>query len=144
VLAAGAASYVGVDISPRMLGLADARLGGDSRVDLVEGDFLELEPERSFDVVLALGLFDYVNEPRRAAEWLRARCASTLVASFTRWDWLKGPPRRLEYALHRLPVHDYEPADAVRLLADAGFARVEAVSGGRRGFHVVATAGSVG
>jgi SAM-dependent methyltransferase len=140
VLAAGAASYVGIDIAPRMLGLARARLGGHSRVELLEGDFLELDPEGelSFDVVLALGLFDYVGEPPRAAEWLRARCSSTLVASFTRWDWLKGPPRRLEYALHGLSVRDYGTAGVVELLAGAGFARIEVVEDGRRGFHVVA------
>jgi SAM-dependent methyltransferase len=148
VLAAGAASYVGIDISPRMLVLARARLGGDPRVELLEGDFLgpglELAAEMSFDVVLALGLFDYVEEPLRAAEWLRARCSSTLVASFTRWDWLKGPPRRLEYTLHRLPVRDYDTAGVVTLLSAAGFGRVDVAANGRRGFHVVAAIGGVG
>jgi SAM-dependent methyltransferase len=144
VLAAGAASYVGVDISPRMLLLAHTRLGGDPRVELLEGNFLELESAVSFDVVIALGLFDYVREPPRAAEWLRAHCSSTLVASFTRWDWLKGPPRRLEYALHRLPVRDYDATEVVELLSGAGFGRVEVVGNGRRGFHVVAAAGGAG
>jgi len=148
VLAAGAASYVGIDLAPRMLQLARARLGGDPRVELLEGDFLgpelELPTETSFDVVLALGLFDYVAEPLRAAEWLRARCTSTLVASFTRWDWLKGPPRRLEYALHHLAVRDYDPAGVVELLSGAGFGRVEVAANGRRGFHVVAGSGGAG
>lgn len=144
VLAAGAVSYVGIDISPMMLALARARLAGDTRVELLEGDFLELEPEGTFDVVLALGLFDYVRDPLRAAEWLRARCSSTLVASFTRWDWLKGPPRRLEYALHRLPVRDYDAAGAARLLSEAGFGSARFADNGRRGFHVVAAIGGAG
>ena len=144
VLAAGAASYVGIDISPRMLVLARTRLGGDPRVELLEGNFHELESAVSFDVVIALGLFDYVGEPPRAAEWLRAHCSSTLVASFTRWDWLKGPPRRLGYALHRLPVRDYDAAEVVELLSGAGFGRIEVVESGRRGFHVVAAAGGAG
>ena len=144
VLAAGARSYVGIDISPRMLALARDRLGGDPRVELLEGNFLELEPGRSFDVVLALGLFDYVGDPPRAADWLRARCSATLVASFTRWDWMKGPPRRLAYALHRLSVRDYDAFDAVALLSRAGFGRVEVAQDGRRGFHVVAAIGGAG
>ena len=73
------------------------------------------------------------------AEWLCARCASTLVASFTRWSWAKGPPRRLAYALQRVPLRDYAAADAVNLLMGAGFGRVEVAQYGRRGFHIVAT-----
>ncbi len=144
VLAAGAASYVGLDLSPRMLALARSRLGGDRRVELHEGHFLELELDGPFDVVLALGLFDYVSEPPLAAAWLRSRCSATLVASFTRWDWLKGPPRRLTYALHRLPVRDYAVPGVVDLLTRAGFGRVEVVQDGRRGFHVVAAIGGDG
>ena len=144
VLAAGAASYVGIDLSPRMLALARGRLGDDHRVELLEGHFLELELDGPFDVVLALGLFDYVSEPPLAAAWLRARCSTTLVASFTRWDWLKSPPRRLAYAVHRLPVRDYDVPGVVALLTTAGFGRVEVVQHGRRGFHVVAAIGGDG
>jgi len=144
VLASGAVSYVGVDVSPRMLALARSRLGGDRRVELLEGHFLELELAGPFDIVLALGLFEYVSEPPLAAEWLRARCSSKLVASFTRWDWVKGPPRRLAYAVHRLPVRDYDTHDVVDLLTQAGFDRVEVVQDGRRGFHVVAAIGGAG
>lgn len=141
VLAAGAASYVGLDLSRQMLALARARLGDDRRVELLEGHFLNLDVDDTFDVVLALGLFDYVREPPRAAEWLRARCSSRLVASFTRWNWVKGPPRRLAYALQRVPVRDYAVADAVDLLSRAGFGCVEVAQCGRRGFHVVAAVG---
>jgi len=144
VLAAGAASYVGLDLSPRMLALARGRLGDDHRVQLLEGHFLELELDGPFDVVLALGLFDYVSEPPLAAAWLRARCSTTLVASFTRWDWLKSPPRRLAYAVHRLPVRDYDVPGVTALLTTAGFGRVEVVQHGRRGFHVVAAIGGDG
>lgn len=144
VLAAGASSYVGVDVSPRMLALARARIGDDERVELVEGHFPSVELDRAFDVVLALGLFDYVREPPRAAAWLRARCSSTLLASFTRWSWAKGPPRRLVYALHRVPLRDYAVADALDLLSRAGFGDVEVAQHGRRGFHLVAAVGGSG
>jgi SAM-dependent methyltransferase len=139
VLAAGAGSYVGLDLSPRMLALARARLGDDHRVELLEGDFPNLELDGAFDVVLALGLGDYVRDPPRAAEWLCARCSSTLVASFTRWSWVKGPPRRLVYALQRVPLRDYAAPDAANLLMRAGFGRVEVAQSGQRGFHIVAT-----
>jgi SAM-dependent methyltransferase len=137
VIDAGARLYVGIDLSARMLDVARSRL--PQGVELYEGDFLDLDIARTFDVVLALGLFEYLEEPRRAAEWLRARCSSTLVASFTKWDWIKSPLRRIHYGLHGCRVHDYDEAGAEVVLRSGGFANVEVVQGGRRGFVVEAT-----
>lgn len=139
VIEVGAASYVGIDLSPHMLALAGKRLNRFAAVELLEGDFLDLDIPRAFDVVLALGLFDYLEEPARAAEWMRARCSSTLLASFTRWDWLKGPIRHFHYELlHRCPIHDYTEPGVEAMLRGAGFSEVEFVSRGRRGFFVEA------
>src|SRR5947209_15853414 len=61
VLETGAREYLGVDFSEPMIEMATRRLGRfDDRVELVCGDFLEVPIEQSFDVVLALGLFDYL------------------------------------------------------------------------------------
>jgi len=140
-LDAGAARYVGVDLSPRMLGLTRERLAGRTQVELIEGDFSALDVAGTFDVVLALGLFDYVPAPARAAEWMHERCSSTLVASFTCWDWLKGPVRHARYRLHRCRVADYTADGAAALLAGAGFENVEFAWQGRRGFLVTASGG---
>lgn len=138
VLEAGAARYVGIDISPRMLALARRRLGGHEAVQLLEGDFFDLEVPGTFDVVLALGLFDYLEDAARGAAWMRARCASTLVASFPRWEWVKAPLRHLYYGLHRCPIFEYTEAEAAEVLTDAGFSRVGFPSRGPRGFLVLA------
>ena len=139
VMDAGAVRYVGIDLSPRMLAYARARLEQFDAVELHEGDFLDLDVPQTFDVVLALGLFDYLEDPSRAADWLRARCSSTLVASFTRWDWVKGPIRHLHYdVVHRCRVFDYTEARVQALLTGAGFSTVELVLHGRRGFIVEA------
>jgi SAM-dependent methyltransferase len=137
VIGAGAARYVGIDVSPRMLALARRRLGHHDAVELIEGDFLDADVQGTFDVVLALGLFDYLEEPARAASWIRDHCASTLIASFPRWDWVKAPARHLYYALHRCPLFEYTEARSEELLRDAGFSSVEFPSRGPRGFLVV-------
>jgi SAM-dependent methyltransferase len=139
VIAAGASAYVGIDLSAQMLALARRRLARYDAVELVEGNFLDLEIARTFDVVLALGLFDYLGDPVRAAAWLRAHCASALVVSFTRWDWVKAPLRHLHYeVLHRCPIFDYTEAYAQELLDGAGFSSVELALRGPRGFLVLA------
>jgi SAM-dependent methyltransferase len=139
VLTAGAARYVGIDFSVRMLALARRRLDQHEAVELIEGDFLDLDVPGTFDVVLALGLFDYLEEPARAAAWLRAHCTSTLVASFPRWERVKAPLRHLYYALHGSPLFEYTEPGVDELLRDAGFSNVEFPSRGPRGFLVVST-----
>jgi SAM-dependent methyltransferase len=139
VIEAGAASYAGVDFSPRMLELARRRLAGVESVQLIEHDFFDLELPQRFDVVLALGLFDYLDEPGRAASWMRDHCGQTLVATFSRRDRIKTPIRRLHYELvHRCPIYFYAEADAEALLREAGFERIDFVSG-PRGFFVTAS-----
>jgi SAM-dependent methyltransferase len=142
VLAAGASAYVGIDLSPRMLTVARDRLGPAAHVDLLEGDFLDLDVPGEFDVVLALGLFDYLEDPLPAARWLRARCASTLLASFTRRDRLKAPVRSLRYRIHGCRVFDYDERRVAALLQRVGFARIAFPWSGRRGFVVSAEAGA--
>jgi SAM-dependent methyltransferase len=139
VLDAGAAAYVGLDVSPRMLELARERLSRYDDVELVESDVAEAALDGTYDLVLALGLFEYLDDPSAAVAWMRARCASTLVASFTRWDWLKGPPRHLHYGIRRLRIADYTEEGAEVLLTAAGFSRVEFPVRGRRGFLVTAS-----
>jgi SAM-dependent methyltransferase len=140
VIEAGAASYVGIDFSSQMMALARERLACLEDVELVEGNFLELELGRTFDVVLALGLFDYFKEPAPAAEWMLAHCTSTLAATFTRWDWVKAPIRHLHYdVFNRCRTFDYTEERAEAMLRAAGFSAVEVALSGPRGFFVLAT-----
>ncbi|HET7856264.1 MAG TPA: class I SAM-dependent methyltransferase [Gaiellaceae bacterium] len=139
VIEAGARSYTGIDFSAHMLELARARLGRFDSVELVEGDFHAVDMAQTFDVVLALGLFDYLDEPVRAAEWMRPRCGGTLVATFSRRDRIKTPIRRFHYELvHRCPLYFYKEPDAEATLRAAGFSSVEVAERSRRGFFVVA------
>src|SRR5918912_575845 len=62
MLEQGASRYVDVDLSDTMLDLARQRLErfGD-KVTLIQGDFLSAQIPGSYDVALALGYFDYID-----------------------------------------------------------------------------------
>jgi SAM-dependent methyltransferase len=143
-LEAGAGDYVGVDFAETMLDLARERLGRfGERVTLVQGDFRDVELDGRFDVILALGLFDYIADADSFAQRMREVCApgGSVVGSFPRWHWLKGPVRKLRYEkINNCPIFDYTETGLRKLFNDAGFERVELHAPGRSGFQVRAVA----
>ena len=140
VLQAGASRYVGIDLSEPMLDLARERLSPwQDRIELVQGDFLTEPLEGQFDVVLGLGLFDYVEEATTFARRIGELCSGSVVASFPAWTWLKGPIRKLRYeVINNCPIFDYTEPGLRSLWTSAGFEHVEVLAPGKSGFLVVA------
>jgi SAM-dependent methyltransferase len=133
----GAARYVDIDLSDTMLGLARARLErfGD-KVELVQADFLTAPLEGPFDIALALGYFDYIEDAAAHLRRIGELTSGSLVASFPRWTWTKGPVRKLRYeVINNCPIFDYTEDGLKRLLADSGFARTD-IEVGKSGFLV--------
>jgi SAM-dependent methyltransferase len=142
LLEQGASEYVGVDFSAPMLDLARGRLArfGD-RAGLIEADFLEAEVTGPFDLVLALGVFDYVGDPERAVRRMAALTSGSAVATFPRWSLIKGPLRHLRYeVVLNCPIYDYTVRELRFLFGAAGFERLRIVKRGS-GFLVEAREG---
>ena len=140
VLEAGAGHYVGVDFSAPMIDLARARLGRFAeRAHLIVDDFLTAEVSGPFEVILAVGLFDYLPEPDRFAERMFDLCApgGCVVGSFPAWSLLKGPVRKVRYEwIGNCPIFNYTRPGLSRMFETAGFGRVEIASPGRSGYLV--------
>ncbi len=133
----GAARYVDIDLSDTMLGLARARLErfGD-KVELVQADFLTAPLEGPFDIALALGYFDYIEDAAAHLRRIGELTSGSMVASFPRWTWTKGPVRKLRYeVINNCPIFDYTEDGLKRLLSEAGFARTD-IRVGKSGFLV--------
>jgi SAM-dependent methyltransferase len=140
VLDAGASHYVGIDFSEPMVEMARERLGRfGERAELITGDFLAVSLEGSFDVVLALGVFDYLPDADRFARKMFEMCdpGGSLVGSFPAWSPIKGPARKVRYEwIGDCPIFNYSRPRLEALLTGAGFARVEILAPGRSGFLV--------
>jgi SAM-dependent methyltransferase len=140
VLEAGASRYLGVDFSEPMIALAQERLARfGERVDLVTGDFASAPLHGQFDVVLALGLFDYLPDPERFLSRMSELCATggSLVGSFPAWSPIKGPVRKVRYEwIGDCPIFNYNRDGLERMVRDAGFERLEILAPGRSGFLV--------
>jgi len=128
----GAGEYVNVDLAQEMLDLAAKRLARfGEKVKLVPGDFLTSPLDGSFDVVLALGFFDYVSDAHLHVRRMAEICSGSVVASFPRWSLVKGPVRKLRYeVIGNCPIYDYTERELRFLFGSAGFGRIRITQGG--------------
>ncbi len=142
MLEAGAGEYVGVDFSEPMVDLARKRLERfEDRVSLVSGDFRTAQVPGDFDLIIALGVFDYLEDAHTFTRRIRELCrpGGSFMANFGRWDWLKGPIRILRYeVINSCPIYHYTQRELELLMLGSGFDKVDMVVG-RSGFWVNAT-----
>ena len=139
-LEAGASHYVGVDFSEPMIELARRRLQRfAAQSELIVDDFLAAPLEGPFDVVLAVGLFDYLPEPHRFSRRMFELCApgGCVVGSFPTWSLLKGPVRKVRYEwIGNCPIFNYSRRELTLMFGASGFERVEIASPGHSGYLV--------
>jgi SAM-dependent methyltransferase len=140
VLEAGASHYVGVDFSAPMIGMSRARLERFAgRNELIVDDFLTAPLEGPFEVILAVGLFDYLPEPHRFSRRMFDLTApgGCVVGSFPTWSWLKGPARKVRYEwIGNCPIFNYSRRELELMFGASGFERVEVASPGHSGYLV--------
>jgi SAM-dependent methyltransferase len=137
---AGAAHYVGVDFSEPMIEMSRARLQRfDEKTDLIVDDFLTAPLTGPFEVILAVGLFDYLPEPHHFTRKMFDLCApgGCVVGSFPTWSLIKGPVRKVRYEwIGDCPIFNYSRRELELMFGASGFDRLEIQSPGRSGFLV--------
>lgn len=125
----GVQRVVGIDVSPRMIDLAKCSVQAvahfPTNLEFVKQDFMDFHTGETFDVVLAMGFFDYVQNPASALQLMCALARHSVVASFPSISWYRTPIRSARYFLKRCPVYFYRRAEIDSLARDAGFTRNE-------------------
>ncbi len=120
----GARRVVGVDLAGNMLELARQeaeRHQVADRCEFIQADFLELDLKDTFDISIAMGVFDYV--PNQAA-FLRKMVALTtdkVIVAFPGHSLLREPARRLRYKLAgKGDIYLYSQDNVERIAREAG------------------------
>lgn len=114
------ARVVGVDLSEKMLekAIAVASARGLSGCVFRQGNFLELFFEEQFDVVVSLGLFDYLAEPVPFLIKMFSLSRGPVIASFPKEGTLRAAIRFVRLSLQGRPVFFYSE-DRIRAIAAA-------------------------
>lgn len=120
-----AARVLGVDLSDQMIEIAkgEARKEGVAdRCEFTLADIFSTRLEETFDVVIAMGLFDYVREPETLLVPMREYCkpGGKVMISFPKWDLIRAPIRRWRYKIKNCPVYYYTRERTAEVLTNAG------------------------
>jgi len=134
---AGASRAVGIELSRAMInmGVDAVHLAGtDEKTEFIEGDALDLEIDGTFDVVWALGVFDYIRDPLPLVKKMAGMSRGHVVASFRRVWALRNPVRKIAYSLRGCPIYTFSKGRVRRLFQDAGLEMVEVRRLGASGY----------
>jgi SAM-dependent methyltransferase len=127
-LQSGASRCVGIDLSDEMIGLARQRFTGSTdseRVSLHRGDVLHWEPAERFDLVWALGVFDYEKTPGLLLKKLRDLSRGHVLLTFRRVWAFRSPFRKLTYQLRGQPIYLHTRSSIAKELRLAGFVGID-------------------
>ena len=139
----GVQRIAGVDIAPKMIELfkdQTAALASQGiAVETYCGDFMDYQPSGEFDLVVAMGFFDYIRAPGPVLAKMRSSATHSVIASFPSKSIIRTPIRKVRYMVKRCPVYFYDREQIAELGRSAGFASqtIEKINGA--GMDYVAT-----
>lgn len=121
---AGAAKVLGIDFSENMLELARGYARQHNTENICKfkaADFLHHASDEKFDYCIALGVFDYIEDPLPFLKKMKAICAKKVIVSFPAKSLVRSPLRGLRYRLRKCPLFFYDHKMLEELFRNAGF-----------------------
>lgn len=136
----GASRVVGMDFAPEMVDFsrsAARQMGVHDRCTFICSDLLQFPIQETFDIVVALGFFDYVKEPAAAFEHISALTRGVFLASFPRDSLIWGAQRRIRYYwMKQCPIFNYSEAQLSKLFEEAPFRKYRIIPASRGYFGI--------
>lgn len=97
----------------------------EQKLKFIEGDFLDCAPDRKFDVIFAVGYFDYIFNPRDHFKKMLELSDGIIYASFPKLWSIFTITRKIRLALNNCPVRFYTKSAIKRIVRDSGAADYE-------------------
>ena len=124
----GAANAVGLDAAKGALAMAGkmaSDFGVEDQVDFIETDFMDFDTDKKFDLIFAVGYFDYIFDPVRHLKKMRRLSNGIIYASFPKlWSPLSAI-RKIRLTLNRCPVRYYTKGRIKRIMREADITNYE-------------------
>lgn len=123
-LAKRGARVTGVDFAPQMLTLARQLTESEgvvSRCDFVLNDVLDWKTDRTFDMVIAIGFWDYVGDPLSRLQVIRKLTNRTFLSAWPRAGTLRMAIRKVRLKAAGCPVYFWDRDQVENYLRQAGF-----------------------
>jgi len=123
-LAQRGARVTGLDFAPAMLDLSRALVlqeGIAERCDFVLSDVLDWKTDRKFDLVIAIGFWDYVAEPLARLKVIRSIAKDRFLSAWPRAGTLRASVRKARLKVAGCPVYFWTRVEVEDLLNRAGF-----------------------
>jgi len=114
----------GVDISSPMIDKAKdvaKQLKLEDRCTFELADFMELQPNEKYDMVVACGVFDYVVDGEALLRHMSRFANKIIYGSFPKWTLVRSPFRKVRYTLKGCPTHFYWWRELTRIFDAVGF-----------------------
>ena len=124
----GVERVFGIDVSIEMIEEAKelaAAAGVADRCEFIHGDFLNMPTGPRYDLVAALGVFDYVEHAEGFLRHMAAFTDGVVYGSFPGWTLVRTPLRKIRYKLRGCPTHFYRRHEIVDLFDKVAFGPVE-------------------
>lgn len=123
-LAKRGAQVTGVDFAPEMLKLAAqlaAQEGIADRCQFVLNDVLDWKTEEQFDMVIAIGFWDYVADPLPRLKVIRSLTKTTFLSAWPRAGTLRAAVRNVRLKVAGCPVYFWDLPRVEDYLQRSGF-----------------------
>jgi 2-polyprenyl-3-methyl-5-hydroxy-6-metoxy-1,4-benzoquinol methylase len=121
----GAAHITGVDVAPEMIRLSKelvAKDGVAGQCDFAISDVLDWKSDQTFDLTIAIGFWDYIQDPPDRLRLIRKLTRTTFLSAWPRfWTW-RMPVRKIRLHYFRgCPVYFFRGPQIAEMLREAGF-----------------------
>ena len=124
----GAKLVTGIDISENMIEVCKKRAlkeEGGSKCEFFVGDLLKFNPEKKYDVVIGIGLFDYISQPFDVIKKMCEVSSDRVIMTFPRSATWRAAVRKVRLSLKGCPVYFYSKEQLDDLFKKAGFVKYD-------------------